>query len=120
MKKKKSKINFLKWTPRVLAILFILFISMFALDAFNEDYTLVEMIAGFLIHLIPSYLLIAATVVGWKNNRNGAIMFVALGIASLIFFRTYSHILSFSIITLPCFVIGGLFYIAGKKEKKKK
>ena len=39
--------KFILWAPRVLSILFILFISIFALDAFEEGMPLWKQIVGF-------------------------------------------------------------------------
>jgi hypothetical protein len=47
------------WLPRILCILAILFISVFALDAFDPELSIWQQIVGFLIHLIPSFILIA-------------------------------------------------------------
>ena len=54
------KTNKLLWIPRVLAIMFILFISVFALDAFSGKVPFIKEFVGFLIHLIPSFILIVA------------------------------------------------------------
>ncbi len=46
------------WTPRILMILFIGFISLFALDSFAGNQSFPEKIGGFIIHLIPSAVLL--------------------------------------------------------------
>ena len=48
------KNNFLFWLPRILGILFAVFISIFALDAFGEGIPVLEAIIGFVIHLVPT------------------------------------------------------------------
>lgn len=52
----KSSMNkkFLYWLSGILGILYTLFISMFALDAFSESTPLPESIVGFLIRLLPT------------------------------------------------------------------
>ncbi|MCU0368442.1 MAG: hypothetical protein MUF39_06395, partial [Cyclobacteriaceae bacterium] len=45
------------WASRVLGILAILFISLFALDAFGSGLSIWQQIGGFLIHMIPSLAL---------------------------------------------------------------
>jgi len=58
--------KFLYWPPRILGILFVLFISIFALDAFGEGIPFAEAIVGFLIHLVPTYIIIIVLLIAWK------------------------------------------------------
>jgi len=51
MKKKTKKA--LYWAPRIIAILFIVFISLFALDVFIEGYGFWETIVALFMHLVP-------------------------------------------------------------------
>jgi thiol:disulfide interchange protein len=101
-----------------LCLLAIAFISLFALDAFEPGLPLWKQITGFLIHLIPSFVLLALLVLAWKKEMFGGILFVAVGIAFTpwIFMHNYqmnnSVWMSLSIIaliTLPFVVVGGLF-----------
>jgi len=89
------------WLPRILSILFILFISIFALDAFGEPNWLLALIT----HLVPSFILTIITLIAWKKERLGAILYLTLGITTL--FTT-----SFTWpITIPLFLISFLFFI---------
>ena len=94
----------LYWLPRILSVLFIAFISVFALDVFGEP----QWFLALLIHLIPSYLLIAITVIAWRQETLGGSLFLIAGLILLIF--THFEAL---IIGIPAFVIGALFL--GKK-----
>lgn len=102
------------YLPRVLAVLFIIFVSVFALDVFEMEATFWQKLAGFLIHLIPSFLLIIATIVAWKKEFIGGIIFIALGVLAA--FWTNDIFISLPII-LPPFVIGILFLIAGRHRR---
>lgn len=93
----------LYWLPRILAILFILFISMFALDVLGEP----QWFLALLIHLIPSYILIALTILSWKFPLPGGLAFIALGILLLVL----SHFEPL-IISIPVIVIGALFLVS--------
>lgn len=64
--KKSTKV--LYWSPRVLAILAILFVSLFALDAFHPGKPLTQQLADFLIHLIPSFVLLTVLLLAWKRE----------------------------------------------------
>ena len=74
------------WTPRVLAILFTIFIGLFATDAFSEGYTFWEAILGFIIHMIPAFLLVGAIAFAWGWPLYGGIVFIILSIVSIFFF----------------------------------
>jgi len=78
----KPSHKLLWWTPRVLCILVIAFISLFAFDAFAPGNTFWQNLAGLLIHLIPSLILVALLVVAWKWELVGGIMITVLGLAA--------------------------------------
>ncbi len=110
--------KFLKWTPRILTIAFILFISLFALDSFGGDVPVLHQIIGFIIHLIPSFVLVAILILAWKKPQIGGIIFLGIGCAFTIFFNTYEHLLNFLLISCPVFIIGILFLITQNAKFK--
>ena len=67
------------WTPRVLSILFIAFLSMFSLDVFGEGLSFWRTLQALTIHLIPSFVLIAALVLAWRWEWIGAALYGAAG-----------------------------------------
>jgi hypothetical protein len=101
------------WLPRVLAILFIIFISLFALDVFEMEAGFWQKIGGFLIHLIPSYILIIATIIAWKKEFIGGVLFIIFSVALAIWTRVE---LASLLVILPPFIIGILFLVAGRKK----
>ncbi|RLD73898.1 MAG: hypothetical protein DRJ07_20240, partial [Bacteroidetes bacterium] len=112
----KTKILF--WLPRFLCIIAILFISLFALDAFEPDLTFWQQIGAFLIHLIPSFILIALLLIVWKWEYIGGIIFTILGLGFSPFIFKHNYDMNHSIwmsmgiiamITLPFVVVGILF-----------
>ena len=72
--------KFLYWLPRILGILFALLISIFALDSFGKSIPFIEAIVGFLIHLIPTYIMIAILLIAWKWELVGGILFILPGL----------------------------------------
>ena len=54
------------WTPRVAGILFILFLSLFALDVFDMGLDFRGTLLALLMHLIPSIALAVALALAWK------------------------------------------------------
>ena len=104
MKKKKFK---LFWIPRILAILFIIFISLFALDT--------PFGLGFLIHIIPTFIFISCLVIAWFRPKIGGILFAVAGAGTIIVFNTYREIITLSIISIIPIIIGILFFFLKKK-----
>jgi hypothetical protein len=123
----KTSIQLLHWTPRILCIVAILFVSLFALDAFAFGLTIWQQLAGFLKHLIPSFILLAFLLVAWKYEYIGGLIFaiMGLGFSPFIFLHNYqmNHSVGMSLIiilmiTFP-FVVVGLLFILSHFIKKK-
>ena len=68
------------WTPRALSIVFIAFLSLFALDVFDEHLGLWRTLLALTMHLIPSFVLIAALVLAWRWEWIGAALYAAAGL----------------------------------------
>ena len=129
----KSNINFRKrhpaiyWAPRILSILFILFISLFALDIFDMKLGLWGTIVGLFMHLIPSMILTVTLIISWKYEWVGGTLFALGGlfyISSVIFNSLdWTIKISWSLtIAGPALIISGLFFANWfmKKNKRKK
>ena len=123
----KTSLKIIHWTPRILCILAILFISMFALDSFGPRMTLGEQLQAFAIHLIPVYILIFFLVIAWKWELIGGMLFIilALGFTPLIYIHNFnmnqSVWISLSVIlmiNIPFVLTGGLFVLSHFLKKK--
>lgn len=112
---KKSK-GWLFWTPRILGIIFILFISMFALDVF-EGYDFPMVLVALFMHLIPSFILLILLLIAWREDKIGGILYLVLGVIFTIFFRLYQDFISFLLIALPVFIVGTLFLLNHYKRR---
>ncbi len=75
-----SEYRLLFWAPRVVCIAFIAFLSLFALDAFQEGRNLWWNIGAFFIHLVPSFVLIGILVIAWRWEWIGATLFTLAGL----------------------------------------
>ena len=122
-----KRIKILYWTPRILGILAILFISMFALDAFQHGLSIWQQIAAFLMHLIPSFILLLVLIISWKRELLGGIIFLVLGLglSPFVFIHNYNmnHSVWMSLgvimlITVPFVVVGGLFIMSWRYKRK--
>lgn len=123
----KAAIKILHWLPRLLGILAILFISMFALDAFEPGRTVWQQLGAFLVHMIPSFVLLGILLVAWKWELIGGLIFTVIGLVftPVIFMHNYrmngSLWMSTGIvlmITIPFVVVGVLFIMSHYKKKK--
>ena len=68
----------LRWGPRLLAIVYAAFVSLFALDAWGTGAGFWEELAAFIVHLMPTYFILAALVIAWRRPRVGGVLFIIL------------------------------------------
>ena len=103
------------WAPRALSILFIAFISIFALDVFGENLGFWNTLLALTMHLIPSLVLLGALAVAWRWEWVGAFIYTAAGALYVITVLPRRmpppsiKLLWIATIALPAFVIGALF-----------
>jgi len=124
----KTSEKFLHWIPRVICILAILFVSMFALDSFGPGRTIWQQLGAFLVHLVPTYILIALLVIAWKWEFTGGIILTLAGIAFSIFLYVFNfqknHSVSMSLLIVLMigvpFVIAGILFIMNYYLKRRK
>lgn len=98
---------FLRWTPRILCILFTLLISLFAMDVFGQHTGFWRTFLAFLAHLTPTFLIVIILVLSWRWAWIGGITFILLGIAYIIWEGIQNPI-----IHVPVFIIGILFLLS--------
>ncbi len=127
----KNPIRIIHWAPRIICILAILFISLFAADAFTPERTMWQQLSGFVIHLIPSFVLLALLILAWKKELIGGIIFTLIGsiLSPIIFQHNYnmnhSTWISLGIIlsiSIPFVLVGILFIVSYflKRESQNK
>jgi len=105
------------WIPRILTILFAGFISLFALDVFQEGIGLWNAIGELLVHLIPTFILIALLVMSWKWEWIVGSVFIILGVAYMI--MNFDHKQWIIAISGPMLLIG-IFYLLDWNKRKSK
>jgi len=108
--------KFIYWTPRILGIIFILFLMMFSLDIFQPGLTVWEITIGLFMHNLPALILLIFLIISWKHEIVGGIVFILAGLLYILLLATSSHfewyMLIWSlIIATPAFLIGILFLI---------
>jgi hypothetical protein len=106
------------WTPRILGILFVAFLSLFALDVFGEGYGFWETALALLIHLIPSFVLVAALVLAWRWEWVGTALFVGFGIWYLVMMGGRFNWTVYLVIAGVPILIGVLFLVGWINRKQ--
>ena len=99
------------WTPRVLCILFAVFVSLFALDVVGEGYGFWGTILALLMHLIPTGVILIVLAISWRWEWVGGILFIALGVLYLVISWGRLHWSAYLVISGPLFLVGVLFLI---------
>lgn len=116
--------KYIFWAPRVLGILFVLFLMMFSLDVFEPGRSITQIAVGLFMHNIPALFLFTAVILSWKYEIIGGIAFILAGVLYILTLVINSrfewYMLSWSaIIAGPAFLIGALFLISWYKKYKK-
>jgi hypothetical protein len=138
--KSSSLASTIRWVARVLCILAIAFLSLFALDVFSEGVGLGQKIVAFLLHMIPSFVLIIILIIAWKHELVGGILIALIGLATAayVYISNYHRLLNmaskgfrigspglralkiFAMINLPFIIVGVLFIISYFLHRPKK
>ncbi len=115
------------WTPRILSILLICFLTLFSLDVFEPGLSAGEIALALLMHNIPSIIMIIILVVAWRIEIVGAIGFIGAGLLyiGLVFNNVIHSELPWYIgitwslsLSGPAFIIGIMFLVNWIKKRK--
>ena len=110
--------KFVFWAPRILAIAFVLFLSLFALDVFSE-YEGWDTLVPLLIHLVPSAILLAVVVLAWRYEWVGALAFFGFAVLYVVdqgFDRPWSWYVA---IPGPSAIVGILFLMSWFQRRRR-
>jgi hypothetical protein len=113
----KTLRGILFWTPRIGGILFILFLSIFALDIFGQGYSFWETVVGLTVHLLPSIVLTIALVLAWRREWIGAVWFVGWAVFYILSWRGFPWGVYAIVAGIP-FVIGMLWLVGWVYRKE--
>ncbi len=106
------------WAPRILCILFALFLSVFALDAFQEGRGLWSNVLALLMHLLPTALIALILILAWSHGLFGAIAFFCLGMLYVLWAWGRFDWSAYAFISGPLFVVGVLFLAGWIRERR--
>jgi len=117
MKISINKRKVIYWSPRILSLAFVLFLSLFALDVFGE-YTGWDLIIALFMHLLPSFVLLIVIAISWRYDLVGAIAFLSSA-AFYVYVAGLDHPWSwYAFISGPAAIVGILFLVSWFQNKK--
>ncbi len=124
----KTSTKVIRWTARILCILAILLLSLLALDSFSSERTFWQNAGAFLMHLMPSFVLLAILIVAWKWEYLGGIILIVAAVVFGVFVFSINYnqrhvslmesIIIVSMVCLPFLLAGILFIICHFRSKK--
>jgi len=100
-----------RWTPRLAGVAMALFLTMFALDAFDGR-PFFAAFPGFVIHLLPAFLVLAAVAVAWRFPIAGAGAFAGLAVVYGMSVKWRPAWIG--VIGGPLLIIAGLFAVSAR------
>ena len=98
------------WAPRIAAILIIFFVSLFSFDVFDMEATPLELLGAFLMHSIPSIVMILVLLFAWRKPVVGFVAFLLVGLFFLRFVISDFGLGHFLLFSGPLLLISALFY----------
>ncbi|NQT25137.1 hypothetical protein HQ585_07275 [candidate division KSB1 bacterium] len=108
---KKTTRNIIFWTPRVLCMLYALFLSIFALDVFGKGQALHTTLLAFVIHLIPTFLILLLLLIAWRWEWIGTVVSIGLAVFYMLWTRGEFPIQTYLIMSGPLLLVGFLFIL---------
>ena len=123
---KTTTVSVFHWLPRILCILAILIISLFAADSFDPRLTFWQQMGSFFMHMLPSFALLTFLAIAWKREMIGGVIFTIIGIVMSPFIYQFNYNMNHSIwaslevismITFPFVVVGALFILSDRLKK---
>jgi len=107
------------WIPRILSLIFIFILSLFAFDVFAIEASIFQQIGGFLIHLTPPAILLIILIFFWKKPLYSGFIYILVGIVFALLFNAYNNIYSLLLLSIVPAVLGILFIIFRNPTIKK-
>jgi hypothetical protein len=112
----------LYWAPRALCIVFALFLSLFALDVFQEGRGVWETVLALFMHLTPTFLLLIILAISWRREWIAGIIFPLLGVLYIVWAwnKPFGVLSTLLLMAGPPVLTGALFLLNWYYRKKLK
>ncbi len=108
--------RWLLWSPRILGLLICLFLSLFALDVFSEDVSVIEALPGFAVHVAPEAALLVIVGLSWRWEWIGGVAFT--GLAAVYAYMAREHWGWILAISGPLLIVGLLFFWSWRHHRE--
>ncbi|MEJ2384562.1 MAG: hypothetical protein P8Y54_09195 [Xanthomonadales bacterium] len=105
------------WLPRILLILFALFLTVFSLDVFREGLGAGDIAVGLAIHNIPTFLLLILVAAAWRREWLGALGCIVFAVLYLAWAVTRLAPVSYLPIALPLFLIAAVYAVSWRRRR---
>lgn len=112
-------LKILYWAPRILGILYILFLAIFALDVFIPGETMSFYLIALFMHLIPNFVLLVLLLISWRNEKSGALLFAVSFTVLLFMFWDKNAFVMQLLLFSPLLIISLLFFIYTKYNNER-
>ena len=106
------------WVPRILMVLFIIFLTLFSFDVFEMEGSIWTKVGAFVMHSIPSIVLAALVAITWKTPLIVGIVDLVLAVAYTVFVWNQGHAQWALALALPLAVVGVLFVVSYVLERE--
>ncbi|MBI5836402.1 MAG: hypothetical protein HZB25_04070 [Candidatus Eisenbacteria bacterium] len=97
------------WAPRGLCIALAMFLGLFGIDVFQGSAPLATKLLGFVIHLLPTWIILAMLAVAWRWEWVGGAILLALSAAYAVW--AHDHPNWILLIAGPAVLVGVLFLV---------
>jgi len=111
----KNKI--LYWSPRILAILFTIFLCLFSFDSF-QDFSGWQSILAVVIHLAIPAIVLLATGLAWKKDLVGTAVFFCFALYYIYMVGLDRHWSWYVSISGPALLISFLYLLSWFQKRK--
>jgi len=90
---------------------FALFISLFALDVFNEGRDFAGTALALLMHLLPTLVIVGVLVLSWRREWIGGVVYSFLAVFYVVWFWGKFPLSAYLVIAAPLAVMGASFML---------
>jgi hypothetical protein len=80
----KNHKGFVYWAPRIMSIIFILFLGLMSLDVFSSELSLGQTLLALFMHNLPALILLVVLIIAWKREIVGGITYILGGLVYIV------------------------------------
>lgn len=98
------------WAPRVVGIGLAVLLGLFAADVLISNHGILGTLVALVMHLIPSLLVLALVLIGWRHQGIAAMAFVALAV---FYAATMAERFAWIVLVAgPLVIVSALFFLS--------